>query len=72
MVAPTEAFRDLPALTPEKAADLVLRALITRETELGTRIGRSLALLHAALPSVARRILELAHRAAFEDEPEAA
>ncbi|HET7539257.1 MAG TPA: SDR family NAD(P)-dependent oxidoreductase [Polyangiaceae bacterium] len=72
MLAPTEAFRDLPALSPTQAAELVLRALITRETELGTRLGRSLALLHAALPNVARRVLEFAHRALAEREPEAA
>jgi short-subunit dehydrogenase len=72
MVLPTQAYRDFPALSPDQAADLVLRALVTREAELGTRIGRLLALLHTALPDVTRRALALANRALGASEPASA
>lgn len=38
MIEPTKAFRNVPALRPDEAADLVLRALVTRESHIGTRL----------------------------------
>lgn len=56
MIAPTDAYRDVPALTPEEAADLVLRPLLTHEKQLGTRIGNLFAVGHAAAPALFERM----------------
>jgi hypothetical protein len=62
MIEPTPAFRDAPALTPEEAADLVLRPLATRERELGTWLGRFLELLHVLAPDLSEQVASAGHR----------
>jgi short-subunit dehydrogenase len=62
MIAPTPAFRDAPALSPEQAADLVLRALITHEQRLGTRMAQFFALAHMVAPAVVERTLSIGYR----------
>jgi NAD(P)-dependent dehydrogenase (short-subunit alcohol dehydrogenase family) len=62
MIEPTEAFRDVRALSPEQAADLVLRPLVTREKELGTRLGRILHLVHVIAPDLSEQVASKGHR----------
>jgi short-subunit dehydrogenase len=62
MIAPTEAFDHLPCLTPEEAADLVLRAVVTRETQLGTSVARLFDVGHAVAPGTVRRFLGYCHQ----------
>jgi NAD(P)-dependent dehydrogenase (short-subunit alcohol dehydrogenase family) len=66
MIEPTRAFRHAPALTPEQAADLVLRPLLTHEKELGTRLGYFLQLLHVLAPDLSEQMASAGHRAAGE------
>jgi short-subunit dehydrogenase len=40
MIAPTAVYREVAALTPEQAAEVVLRAIATRERQVGTRLAR--------------------------------
>jgi short-subunit dehydrogenase len=61
MIAPTEAFAELPCLTPEEAADVVLRALVTRDAQLGTRVARLFAFGHVVAPGALRRFLGYCH-----------
>jgi NAD(P)-dependent dehydrogenase (short-subunit alcohol dehydrogenase family) len=61
MIAPTAAYRELAALTPEQAAEIVLRALITHEKQLGTYLGALFSLAHILLPDAAEHVLSLGH-----------
>jgi short-subunit dehydrogenase len=62
MIAPTQAYRDVEALTPEQAADMVLRVLITHERQVGTRLARLTSLAHVLMPDVLEYVLSLGHR----------
>lgn len=62
MIEPTAIFRDVPALSPEQAADLVLRPLVTREKELGTRLGHILHLVHVIAPDLSEQVASTGHR----------
>jgi short-subunit dehydrogenase len=62
MIAPTAEYRDAPALSPEEAAQLVLRALVTGESRLGTRLGKLFELAHAIAPALVERALGAGHR----------
>jgi short-subunit dehydrogenase len=62
MIAPTPEYESAPALEPEEAADLVLRALVTREAQLGTRLANLVSLGHVVAPSLTGRLLHLGHR----------
>jgi NAD(P)-dependent dehydrogenase (short-subunit alcohol dehydrogenase family) len=66
MIEPTPAFRDAPALTPEEAADLVLRPLMTHEKELGTWLGRLFQVAHVLAPDLSERVTSAGHRS-FRD-----
>jgi hypothetical protein len=61
MILPTESFRHVDALSPEQAADLVLRALVTQERQVGTRLGRLLGLAHILMPERMEQMLSLGH-----------
>src|SRR6185312_15716149 len=50
MIEPTAAYRNVAALTPEAAARLVLRPLVTRERQLGTRIALLCSLGYVIAP----------------------
>jgi short-subunit dehydrogenase len=62
MIAPTDAYRDVEALSPEQAADLVLRPLITHEKQLGTRLANLFSLAHIVAPEAALRLISFGHR----------
>jgi short-subunit dehydrogenase len=62
MIAPTEAYRDVEALSPEQAADLVLRPLITHEKQLGTRLANLFSLAHIVAPEAVERLINFGHR----------
>jgi len=62
MIAPTPDYQTLPVLTPEQAADLVLRALTTREPHIGTWLGSAFQLAHVLAPELASRWLNRGYR----------
>jgi NAD(P)-dependent dehydrogenase (short-subunit alcohol dehydrogenase family) len=62
MIAPTEEYRDVDALSPEQAADLVLRPLITHEKQLGTRLANLFSLAHVVAPDIVERVVAYGHR----------
>jgi short-subunit dehydrogenase len=57
MIEPTEAYRDMPALSPDEAASLVLRALVTGEKQLGTSLGSLVQLGYLLAPAVIERVI---------------
>jgi short-subunit dehydrogenase len=62
MIAPTGAYRNVDALSPEQAADLVLRPLITHEKQLGTRLANLFSLAHVVAPEAVERLISFGHR----------
>src|SRR3546814_781897 len=51
MIAPTKMYDSVPTLTPDEAADLLVKAIIERPTRIATRLGIFAALITAAAPT---------------------
>ena len=62
MSAPTDAYRQVPMLSPEEAAELVARALIERPVHQWTRVGVFAQLMHMLLPRLSQAILSVGFR----------
>ncbi|GAB3466182.1 SDR family oxidoreductase [Massilia terrae] len=68
MIAPTEAYRDVPALAPEAAADLVVQAIVDRPARIATDVGLAGIGVQLAAPRVAQIIMNAAYRMSSESE----
>ena len=62
MIRPTRIYDAFPTLTPEDAADLVVRALTDRPKHLGTRLGTFGVISYALAPKVVDAVLHVAYR----------
>jgi hypothetical protein len=69
MIAPTKEYDDAPALTPEQAAELVLRPLVTRERALGTRLAELWQLGHVVAPSALEAVAAWAQGVLTQEPP---
>lgn len=63
MTAPTEAYRGMRGLTPEQAAERVVRALEDRPLTVNTRVADLYEVFNLVAPRLADFTLALAHRA---------
>jgi len=61
MIAPTKIYDAFPTLTPEQAADMVVRALEEQPKHIGTKLGTTGAVLHAVAPKVVDALLHTAY-----------
>ena len=61
MIAPTKIYDAFPTLTPEQAADLVVRALEEQPKHIGTRLGTAGAVAHALAPKLVDALLHTAY-----------
>ncbi|KFN46984.1 SDR family oxidoreductase [Arenimonas metalli] len=68
MIAPTKMYDSVPTLTPEEAADLVVKAIIERPSRVATRMG----IFAATLNAVAPKAYEVIMNTAFEMFPDSA
>jgi NAD(P)-dependent dehydrogenase (short-subunit alcohol dehydrogenase family) len=68
MIAPTRIYNNVPTLSPEEAADLVVQACVERPVRIATRLGQFGALLHALVP----RVAQVGMNTAFRMFPESA
>ena len=71
MISPTKLYEQVPTLTPEEAAMLIVEAIIHRPVRIATRLGIFGALLHSLLPKVAQIVMNTSFRM-FPDSPAAA
>ncbi|MCM8594543.1 SDR family oxidoreductase [Accumulibacter sp.] len=71
MIAPTKLYDQVPTLTPEDAADLVVQAVIHKPVRIATRLGIFGALLHSLTPKAAQIIMNTTFRM-FPDSSAAA
>ena len=70
MIAPTKLYDNVPTLTPDDAADMIVDAIIHRPVRIATRLGVFGQVLHAAAPRVAQIVMNTAYRM-FPDSPAA-
>jgi len=68
MIAPTKMYESVPTLTPEEAADLVVKAIIEKPSRVATRMGIFAATLNALAP----KAYEVIMNTAFEMFPDSA
>jgi NAD(P)-dependent dehydrogenase (short-subunit alcohol dehydrogenase family) len=68
MIAPTAAYRRVPALSPAEASELVLEAIVGRPRYVSTPIGRFGALLYQLSPSAIETLFNLGFRLVGEDD----
>jgi NAD(P)-dependent dehydrogenase (short-subunit alcohol dehydrogenase family) len=52
MIAPTNLYNNVPTLSPEEAADLVVQAIVYKPVRIATRLGIAGQVMHALLPKV--------------------
>lgn len=62
MIAPTQVYRDAPALTPDEAAQFVVRAIIEQPPRIATEVGMLGLGMQMAAPRVGQIIMNSAYR----------
>jgi NAD(P)-dependent dehydrogenase (short-subunit alcohol dehydrogenase family)/thioester reductase-like protein len=62
MIAPTKFYEQVPALTPEEAADIVVDAVIRRPVRIATRLGIFGQFANAVTPRAAQIIMNTSFR----------
>lgn len=62
MIAPTKIYQNVPTLTPEDAADLIVQAIVDKPVRIATRLGILGEVVHALLPRVAQIIMNTSFR----------
>jgi NAD(P)-dependent dehydrogenase (short-subunit alcohol dehydrogenase family) len=62
MIAPTKIYAQMPTLSPEEAAELVVEAIVHKPVRIATRLGVFGEVLHALLPRVAQIIMNTTFR----------
>ncbi len=60
MIAPTKMYENVPTLSPEQAADLVVEAIVYKPVRIATRLGIFGAISHAAAPRLTQIMLNTA------------
>jgi NAD(P)-dependent dehydrogenase (short-subunit alcohol dehydrogenase family) len=62
MIAPTKIYSQVPTLTPDEAADIVVEGIVYKPVRIATRLGVFGEVLHALLPRVAQIIMNTTFR----------
>ncbi len=62
MIAPTKIYNNVPTLSPEEAADLVVQAIVYKPVRIATRLGIAGQILHAIVPKIAQIIMNTSFR----------
>ena len=62
MIAPTKIYNQVPTLTPEEAAEMVVEAIVYKPVRIATRLGIFGEVLHALLPRVAQIVMNTTFR----------
>ena len=62
MIAPTAIYNNVPTLSPEEAADMIIRAIVYKPVNIATRLGTSMQVLHALAPRIAQIVMNTSFR----------
>ena len=60
MIAPTKMYQNVPTLSPEEAAELVVEAIVYKPVRIATRLGIFVAVAHAIAPRLTQILLNTA------------
>jgi NAD(P)-dependent dehydrogenase (short-subunit alcohol dehydrogenase family) len=60
MIAPTKIYENVPTLSPEEAAGLIVEAIVYRPVRIATRLGVFAAVCHAIAPKLTQVMLNAA------------
>jgi thioester reductase-like protein len=71
MIAPTKMYENVPTLSPEQAANLVVEAIVYKPVRIATRLGIFGAVAHAIAPRLTQILLNTAFNM-FPDSPASA
>ena len=71
MIAPTKLYDQVPTLSPDDAADMIVEAIIHKPVRIATRLGIFGALLHSLTPKAAQIMMNTSFRM-FPDSSAAA
>jgi NAD(P)-dependent dehydrogenase (short-subunit alcohol dehydrogenase family) len=71
MIAPTKIYNNVPTLSPEQAADMIVQACVDKPVRIATRLGIFGETLHALMPRVAQIVMNTTFRM-FPDSEAAA
>ena len=62
MIAPTRFYEQVPALSPEEAADFVIDAVVRRPARIATRLGVFGEIVHAIAPRIGQIVMNTSFR----------
>jgi len=62
MIAPTKIYTQVPTLSPEEAADMVVEGIVYKPVRIATRLGIFGEVLHALLPRIAQIVMNTTFR----------
>jgi NAD(P)-dependent dehydrogenase (short-subunit alcohol dehydrogenase family) len=62
MIAPTKIYEQVPALTPEEAADLIAEAIVHKPERIATKLGIFGQVIYAVAPRIAQVIMNTTFR----------
>jgi NAD(P)-dependent dehydrogenase (short-subunit alcohol dehydrogenase family) len=62
MIAPTKLYQNVPTLSPEEAADLIVQAIVYKPVRIATRLGVFGQVLHALAPRIAQIVMNTTFR----------
>ncbi len=62
MIAPTKIYNNVPTLTPEQAADMIVEAVVYEPVRIATRMGVFGEVLHALMPRIAQIVMNTSFR----------
>jgi NAD(P)-dependent dehydrogenase (short-subunit alcohol dehydrogenase family) len=62
MIAPTKIYNNVPTLTPEQAADMIVEAIVYEPVRIATRLGVFGEVLHALMPRIAQITMNTSFR----------
>ena len=62
MIAPTAIYNNVPTLSPEEAADMIIRVIVYKPVNIATRLGTSMQVLHALAPRIAQIVMNTSFR----------
>ncbi len=62
MIAPTKIYNNVPTLSPEQAADMIVEAVVYEPVRIATRMGIFGEVLHALMPRIAQIVMNTSFR----------
>lgn len=62
MIAPTKVYENVPALSPDEAAELVVEAITRKPQRIATRVGITASVLHALFPKPMEVFMNFAYK----------